>query len=114
MALKYLNIDLGSYDFDTMLAGYLLDYNIKDDIAYLGREFNYLISFNENIYVKNKEINMDLVAYNAILKAKFIYETRDILETKMLKEELINLYRDIELPLTYVLGDIFVLILYLI
>ena len=105
VSLKRYGIDLGKYDFDTMLAGYLLDYNIKDDIAYLGREFNYLITFNENLYNKKKELNMDLVAYNSILKAKFIYETKDILETKLLKEELINLYRDIELPLTYVLGD---------
>jgi len=105
VGLKKLGIDLGKYDFDTMLAGYLLDYNVKDDIAYLGRDFDYLISFNENIYNKKKELNMDLVAYNAILKAKFIYETKDIFETKMLKEEVINLYRDIELPLTYTLGD---------
>ena len=105
VGLKRLGIDLGKYDFDTMLAGYLLDYNVKDDIAYLGRDFNYLISFNENIYDKKKELNMDLVAYNAILKAKFIYETKDTFETKMLKEEVINLYRDIELPLTYTLGD---------
>ena len=54
VALRKHDISLGKYDFDTMLAAYLLDYNLKDDIAYLAREFNYLVSFNENIY--NKKI----------------------------------------------------------
>ena len=105
VALRKHDISLGKYDFDTMLAAYLLDYNLKDDIAYLAREFNYLVSFNENIYNKKKESSIDVIAYNAILKAKFIYETKDILESKLKNEELMHLYTDIEVPLTYTLGD---------
>ena len=36
VALKWANIDLKNVTFDAMIGASLLDYNIKDDIAYLG------------------------------------------------------------------------------
>ncbi len=110
-ALKWHNISLKNIEFDTMIAAYLLDYNIKDDIAYLANQFHYEIPFYENVFkkLKTKEIyeeeNPDITAYHAILKAKFIYETKELFEQKLKEEELFSLFSEIELPLARVLAD---------
>ena len=92
-----------------MIAGYLLDYNVKDDIAYLANQFDYDIPFYENIYGKNNKLsepnNIDIIAYNSVLKAKFIYETYNIFNEKLNNENMIELFNDIEIPLSYTLGD---------
>ena len=107
VALKWQGIDINKVTFDTMIAGYLLDYNIKDDIAYLANNFDYDIPFYETEFGKTnlKEPNMDIIAYNAIMKAKFIYESVPIFEEKLQNEELDKLFYNIEMPLSYVLGD---------
>ncbi len=108
VALAYENIPIGSISFDTMIAGYLLDYNVKDDIAYLANTFDADIPFYENIYGKaNKlvEPKEDIIAYHAITKAKFIYETKQIFYDKLKNEELLSLFEEIEMPLTRVLAD---------
>ncbi len=110
-ALKWHQVDLKNIEFDTMIAAYLLDYNIKDDIAYLANQFDYEIPFYENVFkkLKTKEIyeeeNPEITAYHAILKAQFIYETRDLFEQKLKEEDLSNLFHEIELPLARVLAN---------
>ncbi|MDD2377406.1 MAG: DNA polymerase I [Bacilli bacterium] len=108
VALKWHNINISNITFDTMLAAYLLDYNIKDDIAYLANQFDNNIPFYENVYGKGKKLeerSIDIVAYNSIMKARFIYETKDLFTNQLIKEELFELFNQIELPLSYVLGD---------
>ena len=108
VSLKKHNIYLDSISFDTMLSAYLLDYNVKDDIAYISNSFDFDIPFYENTYGKGNKIskpNDDVIAYNTISKAKFIYETYSIFMDKLKSEELVNILKDIELPLSYVLGD---------
>ena len=107
VSLKWNNINIEEVKFDTMIAGYLLDYNIKDDIAYLANNLGYDIPFYENTYGKNnyKKPSDDIIVNNAILKAKFIYESYSLLEEKLEQENLSNLFYDIEMPLSRVLGD---------
>ena len=107
VSLKWNNIEFNDCVFDTMLAGYLLDYNVKDDIAYLASSFDYDIPFYENVYGKTKltEPSIDIIAHNAILKAKFIYESYNIFNEKIEKENMTELLEQIELPLSIVLGD---------
>ncbi len=90
-----------------MLAGYLLDYNIKDDIAYLANSFNYDMPFYENVFGKTKlsEPDIKVIASNASKKAQFIYETKNELIQKLKDEEMADLFYNIEMPLSYVLGD---------
>ena len=110
-ALKWHNISLESVEFDTMIAAYLLDYNIKDDIAYLANQFQYEIPFYEDVFKKLKtkdifeEDDPEMTAYNAILKAKFIYETKSTLEQKLKDGELFELFEQVEMPLAHVLAD---------
>lgn len=107
VALKWKNLSIDNVVFDTMLAAYLLDYNIKDDIAVLANTFNYEIPFYDVVFGKTKLIEPDIqtVAANAVMKAQFIYDTYNEFKNKLESEELIDLFNNIEMPLTYVLGD---------
>lgn len=109
VSFKWNNININNINYDAMIAGYLLDYNVKDDIAYLANQFDYDIPFYENIYGKNNKLsepnNIDIIAYNSVLKAKFIYETYNIFNEKLNNENMIELFNDIEIPLSYTLGD---------
>ena len=108
VALKKLNINIENISFDTLLATYLLDYNVKEDIAYLANMFDGDIPFYENTYGKGAKLakpSDDIIAYNTIMKAKFIYETKDKFNSELEKEDMTNLMYDIEMPLSIVLGD---------
>lgn len=108
VVFKNLGLSFDHCTFDTMIAAYLLDYNVKDDIAYLANQLDYDIFFYENIFgkpKKMKEPNEEIIAYHSVMKAKFIYETKEFLESKLKKEELNDLFLNIELPLSFVLAD---------
>ncbi len=96
---KY-NLDIKDITFDTMIAGYLLNYTIKDDIATLANDLSYDIEF----YNKKKELSDIEFARNSILRAKFIYESYPELDKKLKEEEVYDLYSNIEFPLIKVLA----------
>ena len=96
---KY-NLDIKDITFDTMIAGYLLNYTIKDDIATLANDLSYDIEF----YNKKKELTDIEFARNSILRAKFIYESYPELDKKLKEEEVYDLYSNIEFPLIKVLA----------
>ena len=109
VALKWMNIDDYKIDFDVILAAYLLDYNVKDDIAYLANTLGFSMPFYENVYMKTKtkfeEPQINEIAKNCILKAKFIHEIVPLLKDKIEKENLNELFYEIEMPLAVVLGN---------
>ena len=107
-ALKYLNLKVDNIVFDSMVAGSLLDYNIKDDMAYLANELGYNIDFYETIFGKSNHLEMQeekIVSKLCVQRAKFIYESQEYLNEKLEKEQIKDLYYNIELPLTKVLAD---------
>ena len=106
-ALKWQNITLNNIIFDTMIAGYLLDYNVKDDASVMASMFNYEIKSFEEAYGKTKIScpTYDVYSNISVSKAKFIYETKDDLINKLKDEQLLDLYYDTEIPLAYVLAD---------
>lgn len=107
VTLKWHNININNVTFDTEIAAYLLDYNVKDDIAYLANNFGYDIPFYDTVYGKSKlvEPEIEKVARLAIMKAEFIYKTKSELFNKLADEDLLNLFKNIEMPLSTVLGD---------
>ena len=92
VALKWHDINISNTQIDIMLAAYLLEYNVKDDINYLALEMGY-------------EVNNDDIKVASILKAKFIYEVKDLLIDKLDKEHMLDLFNHIEMPLSLVLAD---------
>ena len=98
VSFKYNNINIDKCNYDTMILAYLLEYNVKDDITYLANELGYSIPFS-----KEKDINE--LAKISILKAKFIYDTKEELLTKLKDNNMLDLFNNIEMPLVYVLAD---------
>ena len=85
--------------FDTMIAAYLLNINIKDDIAYLMNNNGCEVNFYSNS-LKNGFDKKDI-----ILKARFIYDIKDEYIDKLKDEEMYELFTDIEMPLITVLAN---------
>ncbi len=105
VALKWHDINLSNVSFDTMIAGYLLELNIKDDMAYLANEYETDMLFYDALFNKKQELNKDLVYYNAVIGAKFIYDTKNMFQKKLIDKDLFKLFKDIEMPLALTLGD---------
>ena len=108
VALKWNDIDITNVNFDAMIASSLLDYNVKDDIAYLSNQMGHDLEFYEKVYGKGTRLHIPdevEIAKNCINKARFIYETKEELLNKLKDEEMLDLYYDIEHPLITVLGD---------
>lgn len=97
---KY-NIKINNIKFDTMISAYLLNYDVKDDICYLANSLDY----NIPLYDKKEVVSEEEGIKRNILKAKFIYDTKNKFEEEMIKEDNISLFDDIEIPLTKVLAN---------
>ncbi len=106
VALEKAGIKIEKIVDDLMIAGYLLDYNVKEDIAYLANQMGYNLSFYEKVYGKNNFLRPEEeeIAYNAIGKAKFIYETQNLFLETLKEEKNLELYQAIDLPLARVLA----------
>lgn len=109
--LKKMIVSLNKYDiyiknctFDAMIAGYILNYNVKDDIAYLANTFNYDITLFDN-FKKEKNMSTEALADLTVKKAKFIYDIKDEFMNKMKEEEQLELFSNIEMKLSYVLAS---------
>lgn len=106
--LKKQGINLVNCNYDAMIAAYLLDYNLSDDITILMQEFNYDIPTHTDFFgtVKRRKEIDNLCLKNYVLeKGKFIYNTKDQLLTRIKEEEEEELFNEIEMPLAYVLSD---------
>ena len=93
---------------DAMIAGYLLDYTVKDDIAVFAQTMNYDIPLYEDIFgteKRSKEVSKEELESLVCSKAKFIYETKEELTKRIKEEDLLELFKDIEMPLSIVLAE---------
>ena len=104
VTLKKHGFEIENVTFDTNIAAYLLNYNVKDDIAYLANQFGYDIPFYE-IISKAKKIDIDKVNEMVCQKAKFIYDTKNKLEEDIKLEDASYLFNEIEMKLSIVLGN---------
>lgn len=106
--LVTLNIPINNVSMDTYIATYLLDYIVKDDISFVAKAFDTNIPFYEDLYgteKRPKDISLDYLEEICIKKAKFIYDIKDKLFAKLKEEDMLQLFNNIEMPLSYVLAD---------
>lgn len=101
VSFKKIGVDVSNIVDDIMIGAYLLNYNVKDDIGYVANDMHYDVPFI------NRKEDLDLLerARRSCVRAKFIYDVRDRLISDMKHEGVIDLYRNIEMPLAFVLGD---------
>ena len=104
VSLNKINIKVNKCLFDTALACYILNYNLKDDISYIANEFGYDIP-DYHLMLKDKELNEEKIATVGAVKAKFIYETKNRLYEEMEAESSLDLFNNIEMKLSYVLAS---------
>ena len=104
VSLNKYDIDIKNCTFDAMIAGYILNYNVKDDIAYLANTFNYDITLFDN-FKKEKNVSTEAFADLTVRKAKFIYDIKDEFINKMKEEEQLELFSNIEMKLSSVLAS---------
>ena len=89
--------------FDLSISAYLLNYMVKDDIAYLMSQFDEPVIFFEQI--KKKKIEKDELIQNMARKVDFIYNKKEEFENLMINNNCLNLFNDIEMPLIEVLAS---------
>lgn len=94
--------------FDVMIAAYLLNESVNDDIGYLANSLGYSIDLFEDTYgseKKRKDVPLEITKKQAMEKAKFIYEIKDSLSDRLKNDNELSLFEDIEMPLSRVLAD---------
>ena len=100
--LNKYNIKFDKCEFDTAIATYILNYNVKDDIAYVANDLNYDMPLFETFIKKYEEKDLEKLICD---KAIFIYETKEDLYNKMKDEEQLDLFNNIEMKLSKVLAS---------
>ena len=108
VVLNNYNISVNGEVFDTMIAGYLTNYDVKDDISIIGRSFGYKINdYLEDYGSIKRPIDVGLDKLKEIIgtKVKFIYESKDDLISKIEEFGEVELFNNIEMPLVRVLAD---------
>lgn len=98
--LKRNNMYTPICTFDTMLAAYLLNYTVKDDLAYLANQLDCQIP----LYDKKEVLSLVEYIKRSLNKASFIYNTHTMFKDKLIESNTIDLYNNIELPLSKVLA----------
>ena len=102
---KY-NVSINHDIEDLMLISYLLNKNIKTDISYLANSLGYDIKFYDKTYgteITLKYPKDDSYIKEIVHKSMFIYNEYNNFYQELEKEDMISLYHDLELPLSYVL-----------
>ena len=102
--LKRNNLEAININYDLMISSYLLNGFTKDDIAYLLLPEGVHVEFYEE-NLKNHFENKDKLKKDIILKSKYIFDTRDRFINDLKKEQMYELFSNIEMPLISVLAD---------
>lgn len=104
VALHRLGLKAPKVEEDLMLSSYLLNYTIKDDLAYLMKPEGYDVDLYEDTIAKNN-YELEKVKQDMLLKSKFILEENEKFIVELKREEMYDLYKSIEMPLLKVLAD---------
>lgn len=108
VVLNSLDVKFKNVSFDTMIAAYLLDYVVKDDISFVARSFDYQLPIYEDTYGTDKRpiaVEEERLKEICCQKAQFIYETRVRLLKELSDDGELDLFNNIEMPLAEVLAD---------
>ncbi len=106
--LNRYGISINHCNYDASIAGYLCDYDIKDDIHFLASPMGYDIPKFEDVYgtVKRPMLVDDDTLHQTILsKSMFIWDSKEELLNKIKEYEEEDLFQNIEMKLVPVLAD---------
>ena len=111
--LKKHGIEVKGKLFDTMIAHYLLFPDLKHNMDFLSEKYLHYkpVSIETLIGKKGKdqlnmrEANHEKVVEYACEDADVTLQLKEVFEKMLLKEDLLELFHNIEMPLVYVLAD---------
>ena len=106
--LNKLGIKLNNCNYDAMIASYLLDYKMNDDITTLMNDLDVEIKSFEDTYgtlKRRKKVELDETIRQCNLKSSFIYNTKSDFLLKIDEYGETKLFSEVEMPLAYVLTD---------
>ena len=106
--LNKLGIKLNDCNYDAMIASYLLDYKMNDDITTLMNDLNVEIKPFEDTYgtlKRRKKVELEETIKQCNLKSSFVYSTKSDFLLKIDEYGETKLFSEIEMPLAYVLID---------
>lgn len=109
-ALRRAGIRLAGVDFDLLLASYINNPGLSgDDVATLAKELGYRdVQANETVYGKGAKRAIpaiDTLAEHASRKAFAVWSVQPKLESLLKENEQFELYKNLELPLAFILGE---------
>ncbi|MDR2464971.1 MAG: DNA polymerase I [Streptococcaceae bacterium] len=110
VALRNLGIKFQGVTFDTLLAGYVLELLDKTGEIYsIARHLQLpTVQTREEVYGKGKSVKMPeqeaLVQYVGLIVQTILF-SRDIMKEKMIEQDSLSLFEDIELPTAQVLAE---------
>lgn len=106
---RWNGIEINGYTFDLSLASYVLEPAIKEELKYVCTHFDYEgVQYDKDVFGKGakKHIPEDnILASHIVSKAKAIYELKDVVTKELKDKNQYELYEDIELPVTRILGE---------
>ena len=112
--LFWYGIDVEGPFFDTMIAHYLIEPDLRHKLDYLAESYlNYrMVPIEELIGKRGKnqksmqDLDPEEITEYAAEDADITFQLREVLELKLKEEELCDLFNNIEMPLINVLGEI--------
>jgi len=109
-ALKRAGIRIAGVEFDLLLASYINNPGLSgDDVATLAKELGYRdVQANEVVYGKGAKRAIpaiEVLAEHAGRKAFAVWSLQPKLETLLKENEQFELYKNLELPLASILGE---------
>ena len=106
---RWNGIEINGYTFDLSLASYVLEPAVKEELKYVCTHFDYEgVQYDEEVFGKGAKKHIpedDILASHIVSKAKAIYELKDGVTKELKDKNQYELYEDIELPVTRILGE---------
>nr|WP_317374107.1 DNA polymerase I [uncultured Catenibacterium sp.] len=106
---RWNGIEINGYTFDLSLASYVLEPAVKEELKYVCTHFDYEgVQYDEEVFGKGAKKHIpedDILASHIVSKAKAIYELKDVVTKELKDKNQYELYEDIELPVTRILGE---------
>ena len=106
---RWNGIEINGYTFDLSLASSVLEPAVKEELKYVCTHFDYEgVQYDEEVFGKGAKKHIpedDILASHIVSKAKAIYELKDVVTKELKDKNQYELYEDIELPVTRILGE---------
>lgn len=111
VALLNQDVHLQGVTFDMLLASYLLNpaENHHDIPAISHRQGKKNVLFDEEVYGKGAKLavpEQDKLAEHLARKARVLYDVKGDMEKDLQNNELFELFKELEMPLSLILGDV--------